>query len=101
MLLLPDTIQILLEMDGNPVAAIVELELKAHLEQGPVVLDGFGDGHFYPIPEALRRLVRGSQLRNRFLIGEKKNVKCCGSEVIFFESRSDFPGNFRTAPTYF
>ena len=63
-------------------------ESKIHLEQGPVVLDGFGDGHFYPIPEALRRLVRGSQLRNRFLIGEKKMSKCCGSEVILFGSGS-------------
>ena len=66
--ILPDTIQVLLQMDGHPVATVVELELQPHLEERLVVLDGLGDGHLHPVAQALGRLVGGPQLRYRFLL---------------------------------
>ena len=63
-------------MNGHPVATVVELELKADLEEGLVVLDGLGDGHLDAVAEALGRLVGGSQLRHRLLcVGKTESYK--------------------------
>ena len=44
---LPQPIQILLELNGDPVATVPELEMGPNLQNHLVVLDRLGDGHLH------------------------------------------------------